>query len=172
MHTDDRNVSFSDDITAELPVTPTTTYFSVVIPYVSPLMATKWHPTFDVGAFSSVVRGAFKSEDEAIVWARKNLNGNPYSVRRFDVGATPTQVRRVPTPDRDVVYMVQYVDKFSPAVTFVWAKSEVDVRDAFECQVGLRDHTIHQFREAEPEDIALFINEYEKAADRMLKEQM
>lgn len=54
-------------------------YWTVVIPHSE--RRTKWHPTEKTGAFSVLSRGAFATESEAHAWAKKNLAGEPYSVR-------------------------------------------------------------------------------------------
>ena len=58
-------------------------YFSVLVPYVPAKFATKWHPTSETGPFSVLSRGAFKTFDEAVSWARKNLEGLPYEVKEY-----------------------------------------------------------------------------------------
>jgi hypothetical protein len=55
--------------------------FTVIVPFVPSEFRTQWHPTEDVGPFSTLQRGAFTSISDAIVWAQQNLNGTPYSVR-------------------------------------------------------------------------------------------
>lgn len=60
------------------------TYYTVRIPYVMPALATEWHPTTAQGPFATLDRGAFPSELEAIVWAKKHLKGTPYSVVRIE----------------------------------------------------------------------------------------
>jgi hypothetical protein len=54
-----------------------TSYFTVVIPPVGPKHATQWH------APTTVTRGAFSTEDGAIEWAKKNLEGAPYSTKEI-----------------------------------------------------------------------------------------
>lgn len=60
-----------------------TYYFSVTIPWSD--TPTKWHPTEKRGAFSKLSRGAFKTREEAHDWAKANLEGNKYTVRRYSV---------------------------------------------------------------------------------------
>lgn len=55
-------------------------YFTVSIPYVPREFRTPFHPTADVGPFSTLTRGAFASLADAISWGRENLNGAPYSI--------------------------------------------------------------------------------------------
>ena len=64
-------------------------YFTVVIPWVAPRFATKWHPSEREGAFSTLTRGNFASEDLAIEWASARLNGTLYSVRKVEVDDGP-----------------------------------------------------------------------------------
>lgn len=54
-------------------------YFSVIIPYAA-VGATEWHPRSPVGPFSTLTRGAFKTAEEAHVWAAARLNGTAYSL--------------------------------------------------------------------------------------------
>jgi hypothetical protein len=56
-------------------------YYVVIVPFVPREFRTEWHPTEDVGPFSTLQRGTFTSMSEAISWGRDNLNGTPYSVR-------------------------------------------------------------------------------------------
>lgn len=56
-------------------------YWLIVVPYASARFRTEWHPTVETGPFSRLQRGAFDSEHEAILWARKHLNGTPYELR-------------------------------------------------------------------------------------------
>jgi len=57
-----------------------TGYFTVVIPFAPKPYRTEWHPTDDVGPFSTLTRGSFDTIAEAIEWAKANLNGTPYSI--------------------------------------------------------------------------------------------
>jgi exonuclease I len=54
--------------------------FILKVPYVDPAYATKWHPTESTGPFAVLVRGAFVTQGEGIEWARKHLNGTPYTL--------------------------------------------------------------------------------------------
>ncbi len=66
-------------------------YFSVVIPPAEPgEPKTKWHST------STVTRGAFDTKAEAEKWAKKNLEGSPYTVKKYP-GATPSQNKKAAT---------------------------------------------------------------------------
>ena len=56
-------------------------YYTVIVPWVPHQFQTEWHPTIDVGPFSTLQRGAFETVAEAIKWAQKNLNGTPYTIR-------------------------------------------------------------------------------------------
>ncbi len=58
-------------------------YWTVVVPFVAPEFQTAWHPTDSTGAFSTLHRGVFHSQSEAIEWGQKNLNGTPYSLAHF-----------------------------------------------------------------------------------------
>lgn len=62
-------------------------YFSVLVPYVPREFQTEWHPDKPDGPFSTLTRGAFPTFGGAIDWARKHLNGAPYSVREYQVPA-------------------------------------------------------------------------------------
>ena len=55
-------------------------YYTVVIPYVDRLFSTMWHPTEKEGTMSSLTRGCFKTQTDAIRWAQRELNGTPYSI--------------------------------------------------------------------------------------------
>lgn len=70
-----------DGTTVDLEVTHS--YVTVLVPFVSSPNQTKWHPTTSKGPFAVLSRGAFKTEEEAISWARSNLNGAPYSLKWF-----------------------------------------------------------------------------------------
>lgn len=67
----------ADDAPLEAP------YFTCIIPYVVAKYATEWHPVCSTGPFATISRGCFKSEDDAIEWAKANLNGCPYSIKKF-----------------------------------------------------------------------------------------
>ena len=54
-------------------------YYTVVIPPVSDEFATAWH-----APDTTLTRGVFNSEKEAIAWARQRLGGAPYSIRKVD----------------------------------------------------------------------------------------
>lgn len=56
-------------------------YYTIIVPYVSPKHATKWHPTESWGPFSKLCRGNFPDEDKAIEWAQTHLNGTPYTIK-------------------------------------------------------------------------------------------
>lgn len=56
-------------------------YWTVLVPYVSPKFQTQWHPLCKAGPFAVLSRGAFATEDLAIAWAQKNLNGTPYTIK-------------------------------------------------------------------------------------------
>jgi len=67
-----------------MPATQTTMtsplHFSVVIPpAASCIRSTQWHAPF------TCVRGAFGTPLEAIQWAKKNLEGNSFTVRAYRV---------------------------------------------------------------------------------------
>lgn len=55
-------------------------YYSVIIPYVSDEHRTIWHPTEITGPLSSLSRGVFKTQSQAIQWGKDNLKGNPYTI--------------------------------------------------------------------------------------------
>jgi hypothetical protein len=59
-------------------------YWTVIVPSVPPEFATEWHPTERGGVFDPLNRGAFKTEADAIRWARERLNGTPYSLKQRD----------------------------------------------------------------------------------------
>lgn len=59
--------------------------YSCRIPYVSAKFRTKWHSPDSEGPFAVLIRGSFKTKDEAIRWGKDNLNGTPYSVVSFRV---------------------------------------------------------------------------------------
>jgi len=61
-------------------------YWTVIVPSVPAEFATEWHPKreFDPLAFDPIGRGAFKTEADAIRWAREHLNGTPYSLKHRD----------------------------------------------------------------------------------------
>jgi len=58
-------------------------YWTLVVPSVPSAFATEWHPTETErgGAFDPLTRGAFATEEEAIVWGREHLAGLPYSLK-------------------------------------------------------------------------------------------
>ena len=58
-------------------------YYSVKIPYVSK-GATEWHPISPTGPFSVLVRGAFKTEEDAQEWGEAHLAGHPFTIVRSD----------------------------------------------------------------------------------------
>jgi len=60
-------------------------YWTVIIPWVPPPFRTKWHPRDEEkgGPFDPLTRGAFKTEGEAIAWAREHLYGAPYSLKTY-----------------------------------------------------------------------------------------
>lgn len=58
-------------------------YFTIVIPWVEACFATPWHPTEKHGAFSTLTRGVFPTEHDAILWAKRELNGTPYQIARI-----------------------------------------------------------------------------------------
>jgi hypothetical protein len=60
-----------------------TIYYSVLIPWVPVKYQTQWHPTEATGPFSTLCRGVFSTPEEAIEWAKKHLNGTPYSVHQY-----------------------------------------------------------------------------------------
>jgi len=59
-------------------------YYTIVVPYVPPPFRTEWHPDRPTGPFATLVRGAFKTEGEAIAWAREHLGGTPYSIKAYE----------------------------------------------------------------------------------------
>jgi hypothetical protein len=67
-------------------------YWTVIVPSVPPEFATEWHPDRRALAppskdpFDPLSRGCFKSEADAIRWAREHLNGTPYSLKQYDDG--------------------------------------------------------------------------------------
>lgn len=58
-------------------------YYTILIPAVPALYATEWHCKDTAGpwAHATLTRGTFKTEADAIDWARAHLNGAPYSIR-------------------------------------------------------------------------------------------
>lgn len=48
-------------------------YFTVAFSYVAPQWQTLWHPTDKDGPFSTLTRGAFQTELEALQWVDKNV---------------------------------------------------------------------------------------------------
>ena len=56
-------------------------YYTVIVPHSE--RPTAWHPTERTGRFSTLSRGAFPTKWAAEDWARKHLQGNPYSLKRF-----------------------------------------------------------------------------------------
>ena len=60
-------------------VDPLAPYYTVRIPYVH-AKATRWHPTTNVGPFSTLTRGCHPSLEAARAWADSHLDGHPYSV--------------------------------------------------------------------------------------------
>lgn len=50
-------------------------YWTVVIPPTTPSRWTKWHSS------KQLTRGAFNTEEEAIAWAEKNLEGNDFQLQ-------------------------------------------------------------------------------------------
>lgn len=60
-------------------------YYSLLIPFVAS-GATQWHPTEATGPFAVLSRGAFDTRELAKAWAHANLNGKPYSVRKYRRG--------------------------------------------------------------------------------------
>jgi hypothetical protein len=59
-------------------------YYTILVPWAPKIYATKWHPTDIVGPFSTLNRGAFATYEEAIVWAKRELNGTPYTVQKIN----------------------------------------------------------------------------------------
>lgn len=59
-------------------------YFSCLVPYVHEEFQTEWHPGESYGPFCVLTRGAFKTENDAVRWAREHLNGTPYRVVKYD----------------------------------------------------------------------------------------
>ncbi len=57
-------------------------YWTIVIPWVSQEFATRWHPTDRI--FDPLTRGAFETAREAIQWAKGNLDGTPYTLRKME----------------------------------------------------------------------------------------
>ncbi len=57
-------------------------YYTVIIPFVGK-GATRWHPTESVGAFSQLSRGAFATKHAAHAWARSNLGGHRYRLKKM-----------------------------------------------------------------------------------------
>jgi hypothetical protein len=55
-------------------------YVTIRIPYVPPAFQTEWHPTERKGVLSTLTRGNFATEGEAIEWAREHLKGAPYAL--------------------------------------------------------------------------------------------
>jgi hypothetical protein len=56
-------------------------YYTVFVPFVPADLRTEWHPTDEIGPFSILNRGAFKTFQDAVLWARARLNGTPYTVK-------------------------------------------------------------------------------------------
>lgn len=61
-------------------------YFSLLIPYVAPPLATQWHPLAPEGPFSVLSRGAFPTKQAARRWAKAHLRGSPYELKRHRGG--------------------------------------------------------------------------------------
>lgn len=59
-------------------------YFTIYIPWAPVVFATKWHPTEKTGPFKILNRGSFPTMEKAIIWAKDNLNGTPYSIKYVD----------------------------------------------------------------------------------------
>lgn len=58
-------------------------YWTVIIPYVGLTRGTKWHPTEGEGPFSTLSRGAFDTEAQALAWAEEHLPGHSFTLRRI-----------------------------------------------------------------------------------------
>ena len=58
-------------------------YYSVIVHYVEPRLATVWHPTESTGPFATLSRGAFRTEAQAEQWAQDHLQGTPYHIRLY-----------------------------------------------------------------------------------------
>jgi hypothetical protein len=58
--------------------------YTIILPYVAPEVSTQWHPTVAVGPFSTLQRGNFTTQADAVAWARKNLNGAPYTIKQIE----------------------------------------------------------------------------------------
>ena len=58
-------------------------YYTVIIHSVPARFATVWHPVKRLGSFSELSRGAFETEEKAIMWAQEHLRGTPYTVRQI-----------------------------------------------------------------------------------------
>lgn len=65
-------------------------YYTVEIPAVPFKLQTPWHPIgpdhpYYLAArdekFQTIVRGSFKTKEDALTWGKDNLNGMPYSVK-------------------------------------------------------------------------------------------
>jgi hypothetical protein len=53
------------------------TYYTILIHKVPPEFATEFHPQHT----EVITRGSFLTEREAIIWAKRNLKGTPYTVK-------------------------------------------------------------------------------------------
>ena len=72
-------------------------YWTVIVPWVPREFQTEWHPRDEEkgGSFDPLTCGAFKTEGEAIAWARDHLGGTPYYLReQASPEALETLVRR------------------------------------------------------------------------------
>ena len=58
-------------------------YYSVVIPFVPEKYRTRWHPNSEGWEFSTISRGTFNTVEEAIEWAKHNLMGTPYTIKKY-----------------------------------------------------------------------------------------
>ena len=63
------------------------THYTVIIPYAAQ-NATEWHPTERTGPFSTLQRGAFRTQEEAYAWV------DIYSCKPFDVNRMTKVVQR------------------------------------------------------------------------------
>jgi hypothetical protein len=79
----------------------------------------------DVGPFSTLTRGVFKTHGEAIAWARENLNGTPYTIKLEggpDSGAAPPWLS-------DVAQALGYVRPDGAPMALNWSQALEAIRE-------------------------------------------
>lgn len=100
-------------------------YFTVAIPFAPHEFRTPFHPDTDVGPFSTLTRGVFKTRAEAIAWARENLNGTPYTIKLEggpDNGAAPPWLS-------DVAQALGYVRPDGAPLALNWSQALEAIRE-------------------------------------------